>query len=164
MGQSLKFPVMLMSNNTIIIYCDGACKGNPGIGGWGAVIESNGFCRELWGYLPATTNQVMELTAAIKPISTLKTGQVIEVFSDSQYLVKGMTEWLLNWKRRNWKTASGEPVKNKALWVELDKLHQSHSITWSWVRGHNGDIGNEKADKLANRGIVERVEFASVIL
>ena len=145
----------------VTIYCDGACKGNPGVGGWGAYFVHKMYRKEVWGYNAYTTNQVMELTAAINSLSLLKDKCSVTVYSDSQYLIKGMNSWMVGWKRKGWKTSTNTPVANLELWLELDKLNQFHTITWIWVKGHSGDENNEKADELANRGIVEQIEFNS---
>jgi ribonuclease HI len=140
----------------IIIYTDGACKGNPGPGGWGALLRAtDGTEKELFGGEMATTNNRMEMTAVIQALQSLKRPCQITLYIDSQYVLKGMTEWLKGWKARGWKTASKEPVKNVDLWQQLDVLVNTsgHAIDWRWVRGHNGDPGNERADALANRGV-----------
>jgi ribonuclease HI len=141
--------------NSIDIYTDGACKGNPGPGGWGALLKSAEAQRELYGGELATTNNRMEMTAVIEALVALKRPCKVTLHVDSQYVLKGMTEWLPGWKARNWKTASKEPVKNVDLWQRLDALVNggSHQIEWSWVRGHNGHPGNERADQLANLGV-----------
>ena len=135
------------------IYTDGACKGNPGPGGWGALLRSGTHERELYGGDPATTNNRMELTAVIRALEALKRPSKVEVYTDSEYVMKGITEWLAGWKRRGWKTADRKPVKNADLWRELDELAGRHEIRWHWVRGHSGHPENERADALANRGV-----------
>ncbi len=135
------------------IYADGACRGNPGPGGWGAILRWNGEEKEIYGGEAHTTNNRMELTAVIRALETLKRPSVVEVYTDSQYVQKGISEWLPDWKRRNWRTADKKPVKNRELWEELDKLRAEHRITWHWVRGHAGHPENERADRLANRGV-----------
>jgi len=135
------------------IYTDGACKGNPGPGGWGALLRSGDHERELFGGHPATTNNRMELTAVIRALATLKRSSRVEVYTDSEYVKKGITEWLAAWKRRGWKTADRKPVKNVDLWRELDELAGRHEVRWHWVRGHAGHPENERADALANRGV-----------
>jgi len=135
------------------IYTDGACKGNPGPGGWGALLRSGTHERELFGGDPATTNNRMELTAVIRALAALKRASKVEVYTDSEYVMKGITEWLAAWKRRGWKTADRKPVKNADLWRELDELAGRHEIRWHWVRGHSGHPENERADALANRGV-----------
>lgn len=144
-------------NSLVTIHTDGACQGNPGPGGWGAVLQQRGKTKEIFGGGPSTTNNRMELTAAIKGLEALKNpGVLVTIFSDSEYLIKGMTTWLPNWKARNWRGSTG-PVKNQDLWKELDALSQRHKVTWEWVKGHNGNPGNERADALANMGI-EKLE------
>jgi ribonuclease HI len=135
------------------IYTDGACKGNPGPGGWGALLQRDGSERELCGGEPDTTNNRMELTAVIRALQALKRPCEIDLYTDSQYVQKGISEWIVSWKRRGWKTADRKPVKNVDLWLELDRLVAGHSIRWHWVRGHAGHPQNERADELANRGI-----------
>ena len=135
------------------IYTDGACKGNPGPGGWGALLRSGAHERELYGGDPATTNNRMELTAVIRALEALKRPSKVEVYTDSEYVMKGITEWLAAWKRRGWKTADRKPVKNADLWRELEALAHKHEVRWHWVRGHSGHPENERADALANRGV-----------
>ena len=137
------------------IYADGACRGNPGPGGWGALLRANGVERELFGGEPATTNNRMELTAVIRALEALKRPCSARVYTDSQYVQKGITEWVHSWKRRGWRTADKKPVKNEDLWRRLDELAREHSVEWHWVRGHSGHVENERADALANRGIDE---------
>ena len=137
------------------IYTDGACRGNPGPGGWGAVLRYAGREKSLHGGEPQTTNNRMELTAAIQALESLKRSCRVVLITDSQYLRRGITEWLPNWKRRGWRTAERKPVKNADLWQRLDSLAARHEIDWRWVRGHNGHPGNEQADRLANQGIDE---------
>jgi len=141
--------------NLIDIYTDGACKGNPGPGGWGVLLKSASAQKELFGGERSTTNNRMEMTAVIEALSALKRPCRVVLHVDSQYVLKGMTEWLPGWKARGWKTASKEPVKNVDLWQRLDALVNAggHQIEWRWVRGHNGDPGNERADELANQGV-----------
>jgi len=140
-------------SETIEIYTDGACKGNPGPGGWGALLVWGGHERELFGGEPATTNNRMELQAVIEALRALKRPMQVVVHTDSQYVQKGITEWLRNWKARGWKTADRKPVKNVDLWQQLDELVAGHEVHWRWVRGHAGHPGNERADALANRGV-----------
>ena len=135
------------------IYTDGACKGNPGPGGWGALLQSGGHERELFGGEASTTNNRMELTAVIRALEALKRPSEVEVYTDSEYVMKGITEWLPAWKRRGWKTADRKPVKNDDLWRALDAAAQRHTVRWHWVRGHAGHPENERADALANRGV-----------
>lgn len=144
-----------MTKKKIIIYTDGACSGNPGLGGWGAVLIHNNTEKEIYGHCQQTTNNQMEMMAAIQALKTLKESCTIELFTDSNYLKNGITSWIHNWKKKNWKTASGKPVKNLELWEELDNISKNHEITWRWVKGHNGNEGNEKADSLANKAIDE---------
>jgi ribonuclease HI len=140
-------------SDTIEIYTDGACKGNPGPGGWGALLCWAGQERELFGGEPSTTNNRMELQAVIEALRALKRPMRVVVHTDSQYVQKGISEWLRNWKARGWKTADRKPVKNVDLWQQLDALVASHEVQWRWVRGHSGHPGNERADALANRGV-----------
>lgn len=137
------------------IYTDGACRGNPGPGGWGAVLRYAGREKCLHGGEAQTTNNRMELTAAIQALENLKRSCCVVLTTDSQYLRQGITEWLPNWKRRGWRNAERKPVKNADLWQRLDTLAMHHEIEWRWVRGHNGHPGNERADRLANQGIDE---------
>ncbi len=141
--------------NTLTIYTDGACKGNPGPGGWGAWLTSDAAGTELFGGEAVTTNNRMEMTAVIEALSALQQPTQITLYVDSQYVLKGITEWLPGWKAKGWKTAAGTPVKNVDLWQKLDALVKGagHKIEWHWVRGHTGDVGNEKADQLANQGV-----------
>ncbi len=142
------------------IYTDGACSGNPGPGGWGVVLEWNGHRKELHGGEPATTNNRMELIAAIKAIEALSRRVTVELYTDSRYLKDGITLWLADWKRRGWKTADKKPVKNLDLWQKLDALRHSHTISWHWVKAHNGHEQNERADELARLGIAELRDMA----
>jgi ribonuclease HI len=142
-----------MKSPQIEIYTDGACKGNPGPGGWGAVLRSGHHEKELFGGENLTTNNRMELLAVIRALEALKRPSRVVVHTDSQYVQKGVSEWLPNWKARGWRTAARQPVKNSDLWRELDALLVGHEIDWRWVKGHSGDEGNERADALANRGI-----------
>ncbi|QHE86345.1 ribonuclease HI [Hydrogenophaga sp. BPS33] len=141
--------------NHVVIYTDGACKGNPGPGGWGVYLKSEGFEKELWGGERNTTNNRMELTAVIEGLTALKRPCQVSLYLDSQYVRQGITEWIHGWKRKGWVTASKQPVKNADLWQRLDALVHGgvHKIDWHWVRGHAGDPGNERADLLANRGV-----------
>lgn len=134
-------------------YTDGACKGNPGPGGWGVLLVYKGQRKELYGGEANTTNNRMELRAVIEALKSLKRPVPIHVHTDSQYVHKGISEWLAGWKRKGWKTADGKPVKNKDLWMELDELGSRHQVKWEWVKGHAGHAGNEEADRLANRGV-----------
>jgi ribonuclease HI len=144
-----------MTEPTITIYTDGACKGNPGPGGWGAWLSAGGHEKELWGGEALTTNNRMELTAVIEALSALKKQSRVALHTDSQYVRQGITAWIHNWKKRAWKTADNKPVKNVDLWQRLDALAQAHQVQWYWVKGHAGDPGNERADALANRGAAE---------
>ncbi|HET20230.1 MAG TPA: ribonuclease HI [Chromatiales bacterium] len=142
-------------------WTDGACRGNPGPGGWGAILRTQGHEKQLWGGEAHTTNNRMELTAAIRALEALKRPCHVRITTDSQYVKKGITEWLPNWKRRGWKTADNKPVKNDDLWKELDAMSSRHQVEWAWVRGHVGHPENELADQLANRGIDELKEGAA---
>jgi ribonuclease HI len=135
------------------IYTDGACKGNPGPGGWGALLRAGAHERELYGGDPATTNNRMELTAVIRALGALKRPTEVEIYTDSEYVKKGITEWLAAWKRRGWRTSDRKPVKNADLWRELDEAAGRHRVRWHWVRGHAGHPENERADALANLGV-----------
>ncbi|ABF09087.1 ribonuclease HI [Cupriavidus metallidurans] len=137
----------------VTIYSDGACKGNPGPGGWGAVLVAGGHEKELFGGESPTTNNRMELMAVIEALRALKRPCIVNIYTDSQYVQKGISEWIHGWKARGWKTADKKPVKNADLWQALDEAQKPHQITWHWVRGHNGHPGNERADALANRGV-----------
>ena len=134
-------------------FTDGACRGNPGPGGWGVLLRSGAHIKELRGGEPATTNNRMELTAAIQALAALKQRCVVALYTDSNYVRSGITEWLPAWKARGWRTADKKPVKNIELWQRLEALSQAHAVQWHWVRGHAGDPGNERADALANRGV-----------
>jgi ribonuclease HI len=137
------------------IFTDGACRGNPGPGGWGVVLRYGRHEKELYGGEPDTTNNRMELMAAIKGLESLTRGCKVRVTTDSVYVRSGITEWLPNWKKRGWKTAAGKPVKNLDLWQRLDQAAQAHDVSWHWVKGHSGHPENERADALANCGIDE---------
>lgn len=139
----------------VTIHTDGACRGNPGPGGWGAVLEYSGTRKTLHGGEAMTTNNRMELTAVIRALMALKRPCHVKVYSDSIYVLQGITEWMPNWKSRGWKTAAKKPVKNVDLWQALDGQVALHTIEWHWVKGHSGDAGNEEADMLANLGIDE---------
>jgi ribonuclease HI len=137
----------------VVAYTDGACKGNPGRGGWGAWLRWNEHERRLFGGEPVTTNNRMELMGAIMALESLREPCRILLHTDSQYVMKGITEWMPGWKRKNWKTADNKPVKNVDLWQRLDAARARHDVEWRWVKGHAGDLGNELADLLANQGI-----------
>ena len=139
----------------IKIYTDGACSGNPGKGGWGALIQENDNEKKLSGSELNTTNNRMELTAVIKALEHYDEAREIEVFTDSKYVMQGITEWIKNWKNNHWKTSQKKDVKNKDLWILLDTVSAKHDVKWSWVKGHAGDYGNEIADKLATQAILE---------
>lgn len=142
-------------SEVVDIYTDGACRGNPGPGGWGAILRFNGTEKELYGGEALTTNNRMELLAAIRALEALKRPCHVRLTTDSKYVQQGISEWLPNWKRRNWKTAARQPVKNVDLWQRLDALAVPHTIEWHWVKGHAGHPENERADRLANRAIDE---------
>jgi len=137
----------------VIIYTDGACRGNPGPGGWGALIRFDSVEKEIFGGQANTTNNQMELSAAIEGLSILTEPCNVEIFTDSKYVMDGITQWIQNWKKNNWRTAAKKDVKNKKLWQKLDQLIAQHQVQWHWVKGHSGDAGNEAADLLANKGI-----------
>ena len=140
-------------NDTVIIYTDGACRGNPGPGGWGAILTYKGNTKEFYGGERETTNNRMELLAVINALEALTKPCSVQINSDSKYVLQGITEWMDNWKKRGWKTASKSPVKNEDLWRRLDVARLPHNVKWVWVKGHSGDTGNERADQLANLGI-----------
>jgi len=137
------------------IFTDGACRGNPGPGGWGAILRRGTVEKEIWGGETGTTNNRMEMTAAIRALESLRRRCVVSVYTDSEYLQRGISEWLPGWKKRGWRTADRKPVKNSDLWQRLDELAVLHEISWVWVRGHAGHAENERADALANRGLDE---------
>jgi ribonuclease HI len=139
--------------SVVEIYTDGACRGNPGPGGWGALLSLGEHQKELSGADPQTTNNRMELTAVIRALQALKRPSELRVFTDSEYVRRGITEWLKSWKARGWKTADRKPVKNQDLWEQLDALASGHKIEWRWVKGHSGVPGNERCDRLANEAI-----------
>ena len=145
----------MQDSTEVDIFTDGACSGNPGPGGWGAILRAGGKERELFGGERETTNNRMELTAVIRALEALKRPVRARVWTDSQYVQKGISEWIRGWKARGWKTASKEPVKNADLWRELDRLAAQHEVDWRWVRGHAGHPENERADALARRGIAD---------
>jgi ribonuclease HI len=140
---------------SVTIFTDGACRGNPGPGGWGALLVSDSKEKELYGGAADTTNNRMELTAAIEGLRALKRHGAVTIYTDSEYLRRGITEWIEQWKRRGWKTAAKKAVKNADLWLVLDEFVSGKKIEWHWVKGHSGHPGNERADELANRGVDE---------
>lgn len=142
-------------SKVVELFTDGACRGNPGPGGWGAILRCNGTEKELYGGAKQTTNNRMEMTAVIEGLTQLKRPCDVVVTTDSKYVMQGMTEWLANWKRRGWKTAANKPVKNVELWRTLDELVSRHRVQWQWIKGHSGHPENERADTLANIGIDE---------
>jgi ribonuclease HI len=142
-----------MPHNNIVVYTDGACSGNPGPGGWGALLKWNGSEKELCGGESHTTNNRMELRAAIEALKAIKNPKKITLYTDSVYLQKGMTEWLEGWKKNQWEKAKKKKIKNLDLWQELDDLMHTYTVEWRWVKGHSGNEGNERADELARRGI-----------
>ena len=144
-----------MVADVVHIYSDGACKGNPGAGGWGALLISGGHRKEICGGEADTTNNRMEMMAVIRALESLKRPSTVHVHTDSQYVQKGISEWMASWKKRGWRTADGKPVKNQDLWQELDALSRKHRIEWNWVRGHAGHPENERADALANQGVLQ---------
>ena len=146
---------MMVIKERVQLFTDGACKGNPGVGGWGALIESSYFTKELKGYEQLTTNNRMELIAVIEGIKSIEKNANIEITTDSKYVKNGINLWIDNWKKNGWKTSSKKPVKNKELWLDLDKLVQNYNIEWKWVKGHSGHPGNERADQLANAAILD---------
>ena len=144
-----------MSTAKVIIHTDGACSGNPGPGGWGAILDYNGRRKEIYGGEPQSTNNRMELKAAIEALNVLKRACDVEMHVDSQYVKDGITKWIHGWKRNGWKTAAKKPVKNVELWQALDEAIQRHKISWHWVKGHGGHPENERADELARQGIAD---------
>lgn len=149
-----------MSKKEVLIFADGACRGNPGPGGWGALLDYNGRVRELSGGEPNTTNNRMELMAAIEGLDALRERCKVQLYTDSTYVQKGLTEWLPRWKQNGWRTAGKKQVKNVDLWQRLEAAAARHEVNWHWVKGHSGDPGNERADALANRGIDELLNEA----
>jgi ribonuclease HI len=147
-------------SNIVYIYTDGACRGNPGPGGWGAVLRYKDKEMELYGSEPDTTNNRMEIMAAIRSLEALKRPSKVTITTDSLYLLKGISEWLPNWIRKGWRTSANTPVKNADLWQRLDAAQHKHHVDWQWIKGHAGHPGNERADRLANRGIDELLKSA----
>ena len=145
-----------MSSDQVIVFTDGGCRGNPGPGGWGALIRFGNHEKEIYGYEEETTNNRMELMAAIRALELLNRECSVVLTTDSQYVRQGITEWMDGWKKRGWKTAAKKPVKNKDLWQRLDKAVKQHDVDWQWVKGHSGHEGNERADALANRAMDEK--------
>jgi len=148
---------MVERGRSVVIYADGACKGNPGPGGWGVLLRTGGREKELCGGEAQTTNNRMELTAVIEGLRSLKKRSSVRVYTDSQYVQKGISEWIHRWKRRGWLTADRKPVKNADLWRRLDEVARGHEVEWHWVKGHAGHPENERADELANRGIPDEI-------
>ena len=146
----------------VFLYTDGACKGNPGPGGWGVVMKWGNHEKELSGFDSETTNNIMELTAALKALEQLKEPCRVNLITDSNYLKNGITTWIHNWKKNGWKTSAKKPVKNRELWKNLDRLNNHHKITWKWVKGHSGHIENERCDELANDAIIHALAGESV--
>ena len=140
----------------VVVYADGACRGNPGPGGWGVWLRSGPHEKELFGGDKLTTNNRMELTAVIEALASLKRRCQVTIYTDSAYVKNGITQWIKGWKRNGWKTAARQPVKNRELWQQLDELVQQHDVSWAWVKGHSGHPENELADRLANEGIPRR--------
>ena len=142
----------------VVIYTDGACSGNPGPGGWGAVLLCPPHLKEISGFSPSSTNNIMELTAAIEALKLVKEGYEVEIFTDSKYVMDGITSWVINWKKNNWINSTKKPVKNKELWQELDRLNLLYKPSWKWVKGHSGDKYNDLADQLAVEAIKENLQ------
>ena len=145
--------LMTKNSNLVQIFTDGACKGNPGPGGWGAIMKYGDHVKELNGYSAETTNNIMELTAVIEALKSLTRPCAIILTTDSNYVKNGITQWIHNWKKKGWKTANKQPVKNKECWLQLDVEVQRHQIEWKWVKGHSGHPENERADELANEAV-----------
>lgn len=146
----------LASSSAVVLFTDGACKGNPGPGGWGVWMQFGESERELCGGEPETTNNRMELRAVIEGLNALTRSCQVEIHTDSQYVKNGIEQWLPNWKRKGWKTAAGKPVANQDLWLALESALARHTVRWFWVKGHAGNAGNERADALANKGVPQR--------
>lgn len=151
--QSNNTPPHDQSKKSVTIYTDGACSGNPGPGGWGALLISGGHRKEITGGEAHTTNNRMELIAAIEALDALKFPCLVNLYTDSSYVKQGIESWIANWKRKGWRTAGGKPVKNQDLWMRLEAAQSVHQVTWKWVKGHAGDPGNERADELARSGM-----------
>ncbi len=149
--------LMTKNSNLVQIFTDGACKGNPGPGGWGAIMKYGDHVKELNGYSAETTNNIMELTAVIEALKSLTRPCAIILTTDSNYVKDGITQWIHNWKKKGWKTANKKPVKNKECWLQLDVEVQRHQIKWKWVKGHSGHPENERADELANEAVEDNV-------
>ncbi len=149
--------LMTKNSNLVQIFTDGACKGNPGPGGWGAIMKYGDHVKELNGYSAETTNNIMELTAVIEALKSLTRPCAIILTTDSNYVKDGITQWIHNWKKKGWKTANKKPVKNKECWLQLDVEVQRHQIEWKWVKGHSGHPENERADELANEAVEDNV-------
>ena len=145
----------------IHIYCDGACRGNPGPGGWGVLVRAEGYEKTYLGSEPHTTNNRMELIGAIKGLEALEKPSVVALYTDSQYVQKGMSEWIVNWKKKGWKNSQKQAVKNSELWQRLDELASIHQVTWHWVKGHSGHLENDLVDQLANQAIDEMLSQVS---
>jgi ribonuclease HI len=145
-------------SDIVEIYTDGACKGNPGVGGWGALLIFKGNEKSIFGGELDTTNNRMEMTAVIRALEALKRPSAVKIYTDSSYVQKGMVEWMAGWKAKNWRTANKKTVKNDDLWKQLDTLSAQHQIEWVWVKGHAGNDGNERADQLANAGVEKVLE------
>lgn len=154
-------PPQTSNDAPVQMWTDGACKGNPGVGGWGVLMKYRHHVKELYGGKKHTTNNQMELTAVIEGLRSLQRRSRVELYVDSTYVMKGMTGWIHSWKRNGWRTSAKKPVANAELWRELDALVAAHDVTWAWIKGHSGDPGNERADALANLG-VEQARGASV--
>jgi ribonuclease HI len=144
-----------VAEDVVMIWTDGSCSPNPGPGGWGALLQYGEHTRELYGSSPDTTNNQMELMAAIRALETLNRHSTVHLHTDSTYVRNGINSWVAKWKQNGWRTAAKQPVKNDDLWRRLDAATQRHEVHWHWVKGHNGDPGNERADELANRGTAE---------
>lgn len=143
-----------MTYKTVAVFTDGACKGNPGPGGWGVILEYGDHRKELFGGEPNTTNNRMELRAAIEGLSALRSRCLVNLYTDSVYVKDGITKWIQNWRVNGWRTASKKPVSNKDLWQQLDSVSEGHDVHWNWIKGHAGHPGNERADELANQGVL----------